>query len=62
MIERELKQQAAAKDRLAQYSMITPMEKNNAKIELLRQNIETIKNETAALALIKAIELLSREY
>ncbi len=62
LIEQELIKKADSLEKLAKNRVASPIESNNAKIELLKQNIEAVKNETAKEAIIRVIEALSREY
>lgn len=62
IIEHELADKVRSTDRLVSNRISSPIEGNNVKIELLKQKIESIKNETAKDAIIKVIEVLTREY
>ena len=62
IIEKELAQKADSTDRLVANRVASPIEGNNAQIEFLKQNIESVKNETAKEAIVRVIEVLTREY
>jgi len=61
-ISKELNIKHISNKKLADKKIIMPYEANNAKIELLKQKIETEKNNINSIAIIKGIEVLVQEY
>ncbi len=62
LIEAELEKKVSSTEKLVANRIASPIEGNNAKIELIKQNIESVKNETAKEAIIRVMEALTREY
>ncbi len=57
--ENELKAKAKSMTKLANKKVISPVEENEAKIELLQQTIELEKNRITAIAITKGIQILT---
>lgn len=62
VIQKNLNEKYNAANKLLSKRMISPMEVNNAKIEILKEQNEFIKNKVAISATEKGIEALTREY
>ena len=58
----ELKDKEKSMKRLAAQKLISPIELNEAKIELLNQQIEFDKNNVTRIAITKGIQILTEEY
>ena len=58
-IEKELKDKNASKTRLLDKKLISKIESNDAKIELLESDIEKIKNTTTAVGILNGIQALT---
>ncbi len=58
---KELTDKENSSKRLAGKKLITPMELNDVKIELINQQIELYKNETTHTAITKGIQILTEE-
>ena len=61
VIEQELNKKVNSTIKLVASKIVSPIEGNNTKIELFKQDMEAIKNQTAADAISKSIEALSEE-
>ena len=57
----ELKDKEKSMNKLASKKLVSPIEKNEAKIELLNEQIEFFKNSITQVAITKGIEILSEE-
>jgi len=57
-IEKELKDKNSSKTRLLDKKLISKIESNDAKIELLESNIEKVKNTTTAVGILNGINAL----
>ena len=59
---KELTDKEKSVHRLVSKKLVSPIEENDAKIELLNQQIEFDKNSTTQTAIKKGIEILTEEY
>lgn len=61
-IVKELTDKEKSMRRLSAKKIISPIEDNNTKVELLEQQIEYEKNRITAIAITKGIQILTEEY
>ena len=61
IIIQELSEKEKSNKKLCQKKVITPIEYNNSKIELLNQEIEFEKNDTTKTSIVKGIQILTEE-
>ena len=57
---KELKDKEKSTQKLASKRLISPMDLNDAKVELLQQKIELEKNKITSIAIAKGIEILTQ--
>ena len=60
--EGELKDKLQSVHKLASKRLVSPVDENDAKIELLNQQIEFEKNSITQIAITKGIQILTEEY
>ena len=60
-ISKELQDKEKSMHKLASKRLISPIEENNTKTEVLENKIELEKNMTTSIAIIKAIQILTEE-